>query len=424
MRVGAASGVIEVPLFTELYGYGPFLGRRNRGVHDPLRCRAGSFFDGKRRVIVISNDLVTMSRSAARAVRAGIYSQTGTDPAGIMVCGSHTHSGPTISRGIGWGELNVEFREYWIRQAVARGIEAINDEEDVTMAGGISPLLEKLGTNRVKENGPTDPDIRWVKFKRGDGGVKLLVHNHGMHGVVFGTVPLVSADWIGAANTLAVERRLAENVIFLQGAEGNVNTEPCCLNLEKGLPHLKRISQSYIASLQAGFAAEKAMPRESVAFVCRDFRLPAKPADPASLRRNAAALRAAQDGKNSYLADRFEEMALYMEAGNSIDVHADLQVLRIGDLFVYAMPGEPFVEIGMELMRKSPGFPMVAGIANGNCRYFPTRETFERFPSITSPRSYGFYEIHQGCGRFMPEYDDDIAAFMIGRMLELAAEVA
>ena len=423
MKVGASSGVIDVPLFTELYGYGPFLGRRNRGVNDPLHCRAGSFFDGKQRVLIISNDLVTMSRSAARAVRAGIYKKTGTDPAGIMVCGSHTHSGPTISRGIGWGELNVEFREQWITQAIARGVEAINDEEDVAMSGGVSPLREKLGTNRVKENGPTDPDIRWVKFKRRDGSVKLLVHNHGMHGVVFGTIPLVSADWIGAANTLAIERKLAENVIFLQGAEGNVNTEPCCESLEKGLPHLQRISRSYIASLESGFAGGKAMPEESVAFVCRDFHLPTKPASPALLRQNAVALRDAQKGENSYLANRFEEMALYMEAGNSIEVHADLQVLRIGGLFVHAIPGEPFVEIGMELIRKSPGFSMVAGIANGNCRYFPTRETFERFPSITSPRSYGFYEIHQGCGRFMPEYDDDIASFMVDRMLELARDI-
>ena len=165
------------------------------------------------------------------------------------------------------------------------------------------------------------------------------------------------------------------------------------------------------------------MPEKSISFVCRDFRLPTKPASPASLRRSAETLRAAQKGEPSFIADRFEEMALYIEAGNSIDVHADLQVLRIGELLIYAFPGEPFVELGMELMRKSSGFPMVAAVANGNCRYFPTRDTFEKFPNITSPRGYGFYEIHQGCGRFMPEYDDNIAAFMIERMLECGTSV-
>ena len=422
MKVGAASGVIEAPLFAELYGYGPFLGRRNRGVNDPLYCRAGSFSDGERRVLVITNDLVTMSRSAARTVRAEIFRRTGASPEGICVCGSHTHSGPTISRGIGWGELDQGFRRNWIELAIRKGVEAIADEEEVTAIVGKSPLKERLGKNRVEEGGPTDPEIRWAQFKRPDGGVKLLVHNHAMHGVVFGPANLlVSADWIGAANSLVLGRGLADNVLFLQGAEGNVNTDPVCVqSLEEGRFHIKRISESYVASLAAGFPGGGEMLGAGVAFGAKDCLLPTKPATPASLRQAADGLR----GRNPYLADRFEEMALYLEAGNSVDVHADLQALRIGEIFLYAFPGEPFVELGAELMAKSPGFPMVAAVANGNCRYFPTKATFAKFPNITSAPGSGFYEIHQGCGRFMPEYDDDIAAFMVGQMLGLAGEAA
>ena len=51
LRVGCSDAEIPVPLFTELYGYGPFLGRRNRGVRDPLHCRVASFFDGNERLI-------------------------------------------------------------------------------------------------------------------------------------------------------------------------------------------------------------------------------------------------------------------------------------------------------------------------------------------------------------------------------------
>ena len=32
---GAAENVVEAPLFAELGGFGPFLGRRNLGVRDP-----------------------------------------------------------------------------------------------------------------------------------------------------------------------------------------------------------------------------------------------------------------------------------------------------------------------------------------------------------------------------------------------------
>ena len=36
IRFGAAENIVEVPLFAELGGYGPFHGRRNIGVRDPL----------------------------------------------------------------------------------------------------------------------------------------------------------------------------------------------------------------------------------------------------------------------------------------------------------------------------------------------------------------------------------------------------
>ena len=207
--LGCAAGVIETPLFVELYGYGPFLGRRNRGVRDPLRCRAASFRQGGQRVLVIANDLVTMSRSGAWAIRQGIAAQAEIAPEAILVCGSHTHSGPTVSHGIGWGELDPGFRAGWIQTAIATGLAAIADEEPVSLRTGRSPLREALGVNRVEAGGPTDPEIRWLQAVDGTGATKLLLHNHGMHGVVFGpAMLLVSADWLGMVSSCKRRRAM------------------------------------------------------------------------------------------------------------------------------------------------------------------------------------------------------------------------
>jgi hypothetical protein len=421
IKAGAASAVIDVPLFTELYGYGPFLGRRNRGINDSLYCRAGSFFDGKKRIVIISNDLVTMSRSAAQEIRSRLSTLAEIYPDGIMVCGSHTHSGPTISHGIGWGELDVKFKENWIELAIQTAVKAINDEEEVNVSTGKSPLKEKLGYNRVFEDGPTDADIRWVKFKRADESVKLLMHNHAMHGVVFGPEMLmVSADWIGAANRLILKRKIAENVIFLQGAEGNINTSPACLDYQEGLGHLKRISESYLDSLQVNLDAENDIDSNEISFVLEETVLPHSPLSVDSLKETADAL-IKKMPERTYLINRFQEMALYMEAGNSIGVKADLQVLKIGNISIYAIPGEPFIQLGEELMEKTPGFGMVAALANGNCRYFPDKQTFEKYPSLFMEDGFGFYEIHQGCGRFMPKYVDDIAEILVNKILDIGA---
>ncbi|MDX9981493.1 MAG: hypothetical protein RBU25_15835 [Lentisphaeria bacterium] len=422
-QLGCAERIIEVPLFTELYGYGPFLGRRNRGVRDPLRCRAACFRRGERRVLILANDLVTMSRSAAWAVRRGIVARADIEPEAILVCGSHTHSGPTISHGIGWGELDPGFREGWIRTAFGAGLAAIADEESVSLHIGRSPLREALGVNRVEQDGPTDPDIRWLLARRDSGETKLILHNHGMHGVVFGSAMLlVSADWPGAATQAIVERGLAKHALFLQGAEGNVNTAPCCRNQTEGEPELERIATSYVDSLAAGLASATPMQSTDIGCILRETTFPTKPCTPASLRERANQLREAHP-ERAYLIQRLEEMALHLEHGGELAVTADLQVLRIGVAAIHSVPGEPFVEVGAEIMRRSPApFPLVAAIANGNCRYFPTPATFAQHPDILGPGGYGFYEIHQGCGRFMPEYDDHVADFLAEQTTALARE--
>jgi hypothetical protein len=118
-------------------------------------------------------------------------------------------------------------------------------------------------------------------------------------------------------------------------------------------------------------------------------------------------------------------MAVLADMGKNFRVYKDLQVLRMGDFALYAFPGEPFVQLGVEIMERSPfQFAMPVGVANGNGRYFPTKECFDRNPGlITDPDCkdipYGYYEIWGGAGRYMPRYQDHIADFLVNNLLDL-----
>jgi len=302
----------------------------------------------------------------------------------------------------------------------------VADEEPVgAIEAGRAPLSQKLGKNRVQDDGPTDPDIRWARFLRADGSAKMLMHNHGMHGVVFGPRMLkVSADWMGAATQKLLASEVAEHVQFVYGAAGNVNTDPVGRAQEEGEAALERISDCYVADLLKGINDGQAseLPVEPLSYALRRFELPTVPVTPEQLRADAAARVELDGGKSTFLTDRMIDMALYIEQGHDLDVYADLQALRIGDIVFYAFPGEPFVELGTEIMERSKaGFPVACAVANGNCRYFPTPDTFDRYPEgILSPKKgYGFYEIYQGCGRFMPVYERDIAGFLVDHLLEM-----
>lgn len=420
VKVGAYESALRVPLFAELYGYGPFLGRRNRGTHDALYCRALTFFDGERRIIIVVTDAVVTDDGEARNLRTEIAREHHIFPGGIMLAGTHTHSGPAMAIGIGWGERSEEYLAHWRQTVLDTVRKAIASEEYVTAVAGKAILTQKLGINRVTGSGPTDDSIRWVRLYRADGSTKALLHNHGMHGVVFGReMLLVSADWMGEANRLIKERNLADTPVFLQGAAGNINTEPCCLNYEKGEPELRRIGKAYVddleKSLKNGGKEIELLPLRGV---LESLELPTVQETPEQMRKNAEVIRDAK----KFLADRFEEMAILAEQGETFRTAPDFQVLQLGELAIYTFPGEPFFESGQRIMNESPyPFPLVCAMANGNNRYFPTIETYRMFPNgiASENRGYGFYEIYQGAGCFKLRYRENIADYIVDNLLDM-----
>jgi hypothetical protein len=426
LRCGFSGETIPVPLFLELYGYGPFLGRRNRGVRDPIYCRAASFFDGRERALLIISDVVTMDPVAARRIREAVAARAPAAPADILVAGTHTHSAPTISPGIGWGEFNPDFQAAWVDVAIRTALAAARDETPVGVSVGRAPLSKPLGVNRVAPGGPTDPEVRWARFDTPSGRTKLLLHNHGMHAVVFGPKMLrVSADWPGEVARLVLDRKLAENVLFLQGACGNINSAPACCDEAAGDAELRRIGASYVEDLERGLAAGCALTATPVRGRLQRTELPTEPVTPAFLREAAARMRAIAG--RAYVIDRLEEMALYMENGGEVSIAADLQTLRLGDIYLYAFPGEPFVELGRAVIERSPGrFAFVAEVANDNGRYLPTPETFAANPElVTAAPGRGYYETQfAGFGRFRARYKPEVGPFVVERLLAAAREMA
>jgi hypothetical protein len=54
-----------------------------------------------------------------------------------------------------------------------------------------------------------------------------------------------------------------------------------------------------------------------------------------------------------------------------------VQLLEVGELRAFALPGEPFVELGLELRRRvGGGKVLVAGFANDDVRYVLTPDAY------------------------------------------------
>lgn len=88
-----------------------------------------------------------------------------------------------------------------------------------------------------------------------------------------------------------------------------------------------------------------------------------------------------------------------------------IQAIRIGDFAVCGIPFETFVEIGLDLKKRSP-FPqtMVIGLANGRHGYLPT---LEQHP-------LGGYETWIGTN----QVQEDTSVILTNQLLEMLKELA
>ena len=432
-KIGCAEEELKVPLFAELYGYGHYAARRNTGVHEPLYCRAFSFNDGVRRAMIVSSDLCCTDDQFARELRARIATKLRINPEGIAFAATHTHSGPALyaespdTSGI----RNAEFRLCWETTVMRVALAAFLDEEEIGSAdAGRAPLEKPIGKNRVEpEKNITDPAIRWVRFRRPDGSVKLLIHNHGVHGIA-DSGPLyykVSSDWMGTANRLIREQGLAGYALFLQGPAGDINTRTTCA-AEKKETVGAELGSEYVRYLAAGLSDGKALPLGEIGFALKTFEFPVVRQTPEELRADADSFRARgrNDRERDYWAvnaQRLDEMALLTEKGFDLGSCHDLQVIQLGGSEIFFIPGELYIEPGMALLEKAggAGFPLAATVSNGSGQYFFTEKSGLRYPraSSTAEKLFGYYEIYGYMHQLRFRYRNDIASFVVDNLLAL-----
>ncbi len=444
LKIGCSQTVLDVPLFVELYGYGIGAVRCNRGTHDPLYCRAFSFNDGRKHGLLIYTDSCSSDDLLCREMRAVLASALNLDPNGIAFVATHTHSGPNIREsgsGSGFGEPDPRVAANWKKCVLKVAEDAVLHEEAIDRVKfARAPLTRPLGANRVNpEKNATDPSIRWMNFLRKDGSSKLLLHNHGIHGISMNgkTFHLVSADWAGAVNRMLLEEKITDMPFFLLGACGDVNTYTG--NSDEGPEFTEaagKIAGQYVDDLKRslnGPAEEMSAEDFTVSFVLKTVEFPAVKLPEEKLREEIKVWdEVIATRKNPLAADffrhftrRLEETIVLLRRGHDLRIFHDLQVIRIGPLTVFTVPGEYFVEEGMKLLNASGSvFPMLAEVSNGNGGYYPDEETMKKYPDVScrikaAGSFWGFYEIYGYMHSHRFKYQDHISAFLAERLLTM-----
>ena len=347
-----------------------------------------------------------------------------------MISAIHTHSGPILTGGIGWGNTDTDYVDNIFVPRVMQAVEnAIADPQPVTMGVGVGDSL--IGVNRRQltlENkvllgqnpwGSFNPRMVVLSFKNEeDETVAVMVH-YGCHPTSAGHNHEITRDWPGVMID-SLEAETGAMVSFFNGPEGDVGPR-----ISNGKT-IGNDSMDYVYELGAVAAADakrvfgqisRYTTPELKAF-CGRCEIPLRPR---MSREEAVAM-------YEEFKDHTRNMTALMKATAEKVIHAwdqglpqkesegfEQVLVGLGDVVFTALPYELFSEIGMRIdggVADKMVLPVIN--SNGSRAYFVTEDAICR----------GGYEIRQFLYRNEQAYCENADFELIKAVLKNLSNVA
>jgi neutral ceramidase len=450
-RAGAAVSNITPPLGELVVGgWTPIPAKH---IHDELFARCLVLDDGTTQLAIVLCDNVGIPREVFDAAKKQVHAATGLPPSHLLMASTHTHSA-TTARGpskVIWEDELTSYQKF-LASRISDGVRrALNQLEPAQIGWGSvdepSEVFNRRwhvtdpamlsnpfgGVDKVRMNpprgnaalvrpaGPIDPEVSFISVQSTDGRPIALLANYSLHyvgGVVSGDV---SGDYFGYFSKFIQDKLGAGDQtipfvgIMSNGTSGDINN----INFtQKNTPRKERYQKMQEVAQKVADRVYDA--HQSITFQSwvslgaqhRDVTLQVRKPTQKIIDHFAKITAAQADSATSHRRELIyaDRIAKLQHAPDTIDVA--LQVFRIGDLGISAIPFETFVEIGLELKDRSPfGRTFTIELANGSYGYLPTPEQHE----------LGGYETWLGTNFVEREASRQITETLLKMQQEIAA---
>jgi len=359
LRGGCAKVNITPPLGITLIGS---KGQPSDAVMDELYAKAMVLSDGGETLALISADLLYAPREEiAGPVRDIVNEKTGIPRQNIMVCATHTHSGPEVftrskvpsENRLPAAQIDQAYLQMLVHKMADAVLMAHRDMREVKIGVALGELPEvhfnrrpttedgqakmmftlpaEIAATRKTERspegevrvtftfppeepplrfGPVDPAVLTMRMEDANGKVIGSVVGFGCHPVCIypHLSTTVSADYPAFA-TRVVEQVEGGTSLFLLGLAGN--TVP----LQRGVKPCEQIGQAL---------GGEALSRLSLIATSDDVALKA-----------------------------LSKEVVFPAKGTLDRITTEIQVLRLGDVHMLGLPGEVFVEVGLQIKKRA-----------------------------------------------------------------------
>jgi len=261
MEVGVARIDITPEGPIRLAGYGVRKKTESEGVLQRLGAKALAFgSDAQGASILITVDLVGIPLQITKELAERLSSKIGLRAEQLVICASHTHSGPEVGNLLNIlqyrGEKSYsdsllavdhivhisQYREQLFQKLEQISLEAMKNRRPALVAWGQGQAL--FAKNRRTEGGPVDVALPILRVTEPDGKLRAVLVNYACHGTtLLGSVNQIHGDWMGEAQKLIEANHPGSIAMIAIGCGADANPEPRG-TIENATTHGKEISDN------------------------------------------------------------------------------------------------------------------------------------------------------------------------------------
>jgi len=368
-----------------------------KGIHDDLYAKAIVFDDEKTKAALVRCDLIGLGKDFIEDTRRLIEAETGIDGNNVMITCTHTHSGPITDSLFPDLDAWMKVLSKKIKGAVA----AANRNLKEAKIGFNRGSVEGIVINRRKPGGPVDTEVGIIRIDDLSGNPMAALVNYTCHAVVLSPDNLlISADYPGYVMNF-VEKNLGIPALFVNGACGDINPldkltvmrqerKENIYNRRSGtFEEAKRLGSMIGAEAIKVFLGTETEGDIEIKVASREVKVPL--VDLPSIgelkkmleenenlfKKLVSEKDAAQAYRAAMLIGYARNTIRYVESGENVKP-TEIQVFKIGDDGLVALPGEIFVEIGLKIKKKSGlKHTFICELANDAIGYVPVKEAFK-----------------------------------------------
>jgi hypothetical protein len=395
----------------------------NVGVHDELFTRCVTLYDGEAKLVIISNDLLEVDTEITLNVRKALNEKFSVPYENIMICSTHTHSGPAITT---W-DLSVKdyiknceikkLKKEITQTIIDNAILCISDLKPVSIGFSKSECSEVAG-NRVDKSSISDYSVNTIQVTDKNNAVVAVIVNYTCHPTVLGADNiLISADYPGAMANMLETHFKNSTALFINGACGNQSTR--FTRRGQDFEEVERMGALLFDSVIKALS-EIRNANESVELnaMLDNIKIPKKNFPPreelvrnlidADNYKNSVSNNISSSGEIRLAVTKYQGALISLKLSEILnksgDINSEIQIFRIGEVEIVGVPVELFVEYGLEIKSKSlsPN-TIIAGYANEVLGYVYTKDAAEK----------GGYEVYAS------PFSIEAGEFIINKVLKM-----